>query len=124
MADSIGQLKKNVFSNKVRLLRFCFSGTGTYGMGLLFLLMFIPVYKKKVYIDGIHKFIIYFVRCLVNQFLTCLGSRNCAWSILGEESAARNVPEGVDPQPSHVLYVTLLGNMFGADCLSVYLLSL
>lgn len=89
-----------------------------------FLLMFVPVYKKKVYIDGIHKFIICYVCCLVNQFLTCLGSRNYAWSPLGEESAARNIPEGVDPQPSHLLYVTLSGNMFGAYCLSVYLFSL
>jgi hypothetical protein len=44
----------------------------------LFLLMFIPVYKKKVYIDGMHKFITCYVCCLVNQFLTCLGSRNYA----------------------------------------------
>jgi len=40
----------------------------------LFLLMFIPAYKKKVYIDGMHKFIICYVHCLVNHFLTCLGS--------------------------------------------------
>jgi hypothetical protein len=86
----------------------------------LFLLMFIPVYKKKVYIDGIHIFIICYVCCIVNQFLTCLGSRNYPWSLLGEESAACNVTESVDPQPSHLLYVTLLGNMFGAVCQFIF----
>jgi hypothetical protein len=89
-----------------------------------FLLMFIPVYKKQVYVDGIHKFIIYYVCCLANQFLTCLGSRHYAWSPMGEESAAHNVPEDTDPQLSYLLYVTLMGYMFGADCLSVFLFSL
>ena len=68
------------------------------------LLMFLPVCKKKVYIDGIYKFIFCYVCCIVNQFLTWLGSRNYAWSTLGEESAAYNITEGVHPHPSHLLY--------------------
>jgi hypothetical protein len=81
------------------------------------------MYKEKVYIVGIHKFICY-VYCIVNQFLTCLGSRNYRWSLLGEESAAHNITEGIDPQPPFLLYATSLGNMFGADCLLVYHYSL
>jgi hypothetical protein len=88
--------------------------------GVYFLLMCIPVYNEKVYIDGIHKFIIYYVCCIVNQFLTCLGSRNYPWSLLGEKSAAHNITEGADPQQSHLLYVTLLGNMFGGDCQFIF----
>lgn len=53
MTDNIGQLKKG-FSNKVRLLRFCFSGTGTYEMGLLFTHVYLCIRKKcplMVYIN-------------------------------------------------------------------------
>jgi hypothetical protein len=53
-----------------------------------------------------------------------LGNRNYVWSPLGEESAACNIPEGVDPHSYRLLCVTLLGNIFGAVCLSVYLFSL
>jgi hypothetical protein len=35
-----------------------------------------------------------------------LGNRNYAWAPLGEESAPCSLPDGTDPQPSDLLYVT------------------
>ena len=79
------------------------------------------MYKKKVSIDGIYKFIICYVCCLVNQFLICLGSPHFGQQKLclvptGCGISPLYIPEGTDPQLSHLLYVTLLGIMFGADC--------
>jgi hypothetical protein len=65
----------------------------------------------------------------MNQFFTWLGSphggqQKLFLAPLVEELAAQKIIEGIDPQPSHLLYVTLWSDKFGVYCLSVYLYSL